>query len=72
MPKLFLIEDNSGSLETKTFDEQGVIEYANDAHWVEKDLTKPIDSSWQVYACNNIRDAIEILKTDNFWVTELV
>lgn len=69
MEKLFLVEDNSGSLEPKTLNEKELIAYANDAHWVEKDTTKPIDTNWQVYACDNIKDAIEILKTDNFWVT---
>jgi hypothetical protein len=71
MKKSFLVEDNSGSLETKTLNEKELIAYANDAHWVEKDTTKPIDPDWQVYACNDVRGAIEILKTDNFRVTEL-
>lgn len=69
--RLFLIEDETGSLDSRIVNEKGLIDYANDAHFVEKDLTKPIDKSWQVYACNDIKDAICILQADMFWTTEL-
>ena len=65
-----IIDETAGNL-LKITNEQGLIDYANDAHFVEKDLTKPIDESRQVYACNDIEGAICILSTDMFYVKEL-
>ena len=69
--RLFLIEDETGSLDSRVVNEQGLIDYANNAHFVEKDLSKPINEDYQVYACNDVEDAICILQADLFWTTEL-
>ena len=55
----------------KIVNEQGLIDYANNAHFVEKDLDKPIDESQQVYACNDTETAKSILSCDMFYVQEL-
>ena len=71
MTRIFLIEDTTGGAINKIVDTEGLISYANDAHFVEKDTTKPIDTTWQVYACKDIKDAICILQADLFHVQEL-
>lgn len=69
--KLFLIQDETAGAINKVVNEQGLVDYANNAHFVEKDMSKPIDETWQVYACNDIETAKHILRADLFYVTEL-
>ncbi len=69
--KLFLIQDETAGAINKIVNEQGLIAYANGSHFVEKDLSKPINKDWQVYACNDIETAKHILRADLFYVTEL-
>ena len=71
MAGIFLIQDQTGGGINKIVDIQGLIEYANDAHFVEKDLNKPIDTDHQVYKCNDVAGAIAILQADLFYVQEL-
>lgn len=65
-----IIDETAGNL-LKITNEQGLIDYANDAHFVEKDLSKSIDESRQVYACNDIEGAKCILNCDMFYIKEL-
>ena len=71
MTRIFLIQDQTGGAINKIVDTEGLISYANDAHFVEKDATKPIDESQQVYPCKDIKGAVAILQEDLFYVQEL-
>ena len=71
MTRIFLIQDQTGGAINKIVDTEGLISYANDAHFVEKDTTKPIDKSQQVYPCKDIEGAVSILQADLFYVQEL-
>lgn len=69
--KVYAVIDETAGNILKITNEQGLIDYANDAHFVEKDLAKQIDESKQVYACNDVEGAMSILSCDMFWVKEL-
>ena len=68
--KVYAVIDECGQF-LKITNEQGLIDYANDAHFVEKDLSKPIDESRQVYACSDVEGAESILSCDMFYVKEM-
>ena len=69
--KVYLIIDNTAGNIIKLANEQGLIDYANSAHFVEKDLSKPIDESQMCYACDDVGGAKSILSSDMFYVEEL-
>ena len=69
--KVYAVIDETAGNILKITNEQGLIDYANDAHFVEKDLSKPIDEAHQVYACDDVEGAICILSSDLFWVREM-
>ena len=71
MTKVYLIMDETAGNINKITDEQGLIEYANDAHFVEKDLNKPINEDYQVYATDSVEGAKSILQADMFYVKEV-
>jgi len=60
MSKLYLIEDDTAGNIKKIATEQGLIEYANQAHFVQ-----------ECGKAKNVSDAIEILRTDFFTVKEV-
>lgn len=68
--KVYAVIDETAGNILKITNEQGLIDYANEAHFVEKDLNKPIDESKQVYACNDVKGAECILSCDMFYVKE--
>lgn len=69
--KAYLIVDNTAGNIVKVANTNGLIEYANSAHFVEKDLSKPIDESQMCYACDDVESAMSILSTDMFTVLEM-
>ena len=62
MTKMYLIEDDTPGNIKKIATEQGLIEYANQAYFVQEG---------QCEKAKDVRDAIEILRTDRFTVTEI-
>ena len=62
MTKLYLIEDDTAGNIKKIATEQGLIEYANQAHFVQEN---------QCEKAKTVSDAIEILRTDFFTVKEV-
>lgn len=70
MATVYIISDLTSGGIIKLCNEEGLIQYANDAHFVEKDMTKPIDDSWQVRPCHDKEGAIAILDLDLFNVYE--